>query len=87
MSIHSTGRSKIERPHTTTRARKVIRLARLPEYLGVQRSAIRELIRQGKLHPFSTTGSRAQCVTEEEVAQLQAQALAEAEAKRQDVEG
>jgi hypothetical protein len=67
---------------------RVIRLARLPEFLGVQRSAIQAMIEKGLLNPFSPTGSRAQVVTEEEVAQLQENARAEAKAKRaQDAEG
>jgi hypothetical protein len=66
---------------------RVIRLARLPEFLGVQRSAIQGMIDRGLLHPFSPTGSRAQVVTEDEVAQLQEKAKAEAKAKRdQDAE-
>jgi hypothetical protein len=82
MSIPSTGRSKTEQPHKTTRARKVIRLARLPEFLGVKRSAIQDMIKRRLLNPFSPTGSRAQVVFEDEVAQLQENARAEAKAKR-----
>ena len=44
MSQMSTGAGK-------RRARKVIRLHRLPDFLGIQRSQISKLIDQGKLPP------------------------------------
>jgi hypothetical protein len=67
-----------------SRPSKVIRLSRLPAYLGVERSAIQQLVQQGKLHPFSITGQRAKVVTEDEVAQLQERAKAAAKAERDD---
>jgi hypothetical protein len=63
------------------RARRVIRLAELPQYLGVQRSAIQHMVDAGLLHPFSITGRRAKVVTEDEVAELQERAKAKAEAE------
>jgi hypothetical protein len=68
------------------RAKKVIRLSKLSEYSGVQRSRIDQFIREGKLHPFSPTGARAKCVTEDEVAELQQAAIEEAAAQRGDAE-
>jgi predicted DNA-binding transcriptional regulator AlpA len=74
MSIESAGRSR-ERP----RAQHVIRLHRLPDYLGVSRSMIQDMIDRGLLHPFNLTGrGRSKVVLESEVAQLQADALAKA---------
>jgi hypothetical protein len=64
------------------RAQRVIRLHKLPDFLGIQRSQIDALVKAGKLHPFSITGSRAKCVSEDEVIELQEKALAEAKAKR-----
>jgi len=76
MSQMSTGAGK-------RRAHKVIRLHKLPEYLGVERSQIQKLIEQGKLRPFSLgPGGRSKVVTEDEVANYQAEALAEAQRKR-----
>jgi predicted DNA-binding transcriptional regulator AlpA len=65
MSQTSTGLGK--------RARRVIRRNKLPQYLGVQRSTIDELIEKDLLHPFCPTGAdgRAQVVFEDEVAELQ----------------
>ena len=57
------------------RARRVIRLSQLPQYLGVQRSAIEELIKRGVLRPFNlTVGGRSKVVFEDEIAALQEQA-------------
>ena len=62
-----------------TRAKRVIRLHELPAFLGVKRSQISEAIRTGVLHPFTVIpGGRSKCVTEDEVAALQQQAIAEA---------
>ena len=58
------------------RAQRVIRLHKLPAYLGVERSVIDDLVKRGLLHPFSITGKRAKVVTEDEVAELQEQAKA-----------
>jgi predicted DNA-binding transcriptional regulator AlpA len=65
MSPTSTGTAK--------RARRVIRRNKLPQYLGVERSTIDEMIAKGWLHPFCPTGEdgRAQVVFEDEVAELQ----------------
>jgi predicted DNA-binding transcriptional regulator AlpA len=63
------------------RASRVIRLHDLPAYLGVQRSQIDVLIKEGKLHPFSITGRRAKCVTEDEIVRLQEAAKAAAQGK------
>jgi hypothetical protein len=82
MSIESTGRSKTEQPSKPARLQRVIRLHALGPYLGVTRSVIQELVKQGKLHPFSITGQRAKVVTEAEVIELQTKAQAEAKAKR-----
>jgi hypothetical protein len=76
MSPESTDRSKHERPRIGARPQKVIRLHRLPAYLGVTRTAIDLMVRRGLLHPFSITGQRAKVVTEDEVAELQEQAKA-----------
>jgi hypothetical protein len=64
----------------TRRARRVIRLSKLPQFLGVQRSTIDELVKAEKLHPFCPTGEggRAQCVFEDEVITLQEQAFKKA---------
>jgi hypothetical protein len=59
-----------------------IRLWKLPPILGVGRSAIQKLVEDGKLHPYSPTGSRAQVVDEEEVFELQEAMKAAAKAKR-----
>jgi hypothetical protein len=61
------------------RAQRVIRLAKLPAYLGVQRSAIEELVKKGVLHPFNLTdGGRSKVVFEDEIAALQEKAAARA---------
>jgi hypothetical protein len=64
-------------PHSSKqRAQRVIRLHLLPDYLGVQRSQIAELVRRGKLHPFSLgPGNRSKVVLESEVFELQAEAM------------
>jgi hypothetical protein len=62
--------------------KKVIRLSKLQPLLGVGRSAVQQLIKDNKLHPWSPTGGRAQVVDEDEVAQLQEAMKAEAKAKR-----
>jgi len=88
MSIESTGRSKTERPHKQTRGlKRVIRLHLLGPYLGCTKSAVAELIKQGKLHPYSLSpGGRARVVDEDEVVRYQeeqrAKARAEAKAKQ-----
>jgi hypothetical protein len=66
---------------THSRARRVIRLHRLPAFLGVERSQIDALVKEGRLHPFSITGRRSKVVFEDEVAALQAKAMATAKAK------
>jgi len=68
-----------------SRPSKVIRLSRLPQFLGVERTAIQLLVQQGKLHPFSITGQRAKVVTEDEVIELQQRAKAAA-AEREDAD-
>jgi hypothetical protein len=78
MAIESTGRSKHERPRTSARPQRVIRLHALPAYLGVTRSAIQHMIDAGLLHPFSVTGKRAMVVTEDEIMMLQERAKAKA---------
>jgi predicted DNA-binding transcriptional regulator AlpA len=58
------------------RAQRVIRLFELPQFLGLKRSQINELIKDGRLHPFSITpGGRAKVVTEHEVIELQKAAI------------
>jgi hypothetical protein len=74
MSQMSTGAGK--------RPQRVIRVHKLPDYLGVKRTAVDQMIKAGKLHPFSPTGERALVVTEEEVAEVQAKAMARAERGR-----
>ena len=54
------------------RAHKVLRLHRLPNFLGLQRSQINELVKAGLLHPFKPYPSaRAQVVLEDEIIGLQ----------------
>ena len=65
---------------TLKRPARVIRLSALPEFLGVQRTVIDRMVKEGKLHPFSPTGRRARVVSEDEIAGLQADALAKANA-------
>jgi len=69
---------------TGKRARRVIRRSKLPQYLGVQRSTIDEMIEKDLLHPFCPTGEdgRAQVVFEDEIAELQEKMLAMAARKR-----
>lgn len=87
MSIESTGGRPKELRQGTARLQRVIRLYALGPYLGVTRSVIQELVKQGKLHPYSITGQRAKVVDESEVIALQQAAKAEAKAKRdQDAE-
>jgi hypothetical protein len=63
------------------RARRVIRLSALGEFLGVGRSAIDEMVGAGLLHPFPITPrGRAKVVFMEEVAELQEKAAAAAKA-------
>jgi hypothetical protein len=50
----------------------------LPAFLGLERTAIQRLVDEGRLHPFSISGRRAKVVTEDEIAELQAEALAKA---------
>jgi len=58
------------------RAQRVIRLNRLPEYLGNKQTMNDELVRLGLLHPFSLSpGGRSKCVTEDEVIALQEAAM------------
>ena len=78
MTSENTGRSSKERPRTSARPQRVIRLHALPAYLGVTRSAIDLMVRRGQLHPFSITGRRAKVVSEDEIAQLQERAKAKA---------
>jgi hypothetical protein len=63
------------------RAKRVIRLHKLPAYVGVERSQIEDAIRRGLLHPYSPFGGRAMVVDEDEVAALQEAAKAAAKAK------
>ena len=67
---------KITTAAVDIRAKRVIRLHELPAFLGVKRSQISEAIRAGLLHPFTVIpGGRSKCVTEDEVAALQQQAM------------
>ena len=53
-------------------ARRVLRLHQLPNFLGLQRSQLNELIKAGLLHPFRPyPGARAAVVFEDEVVELQ----------------
>jgi hypothetical protein len=79
MSQTSTGRSK-EPPTKPTRPQRVIRLSKLPEFLGVQRSVIQTMIAEGRLVPFNLSGGRSKVVFESEVLELQQKAHAEAKA-------
>jgi predicted DNA-binding transcriptional regulator AlpA len=66
-------------PEEPRRARRVIRLSQLPGFLGVQRSAIDDLVKRGLLHPFNLTdGGRSKVVFEDEIAALQEKAAAKA---------
>jgi hypothetical protein len=68
------------------RARKVLRLHQLPNFLGLQRSQINELVKVGLLHPFKPYPSaRAQVVLEDEIVELQKTGM-EAAAKPTPVE-
>jgi helix-turn-helix protein len=81
MSVESTGRSRLERPGTA-RAQRVIRLHKLPDYLGVSRSMIQDMVDRGLLHPFNLTGrGRSKVVLQSEVAELQQRGFAEAKRK------
>jgi hypothetical protein len=54
------------------RARRVIRLHQLPDYLGNKTTQNEELVRLGLLHPFALSpGGRSKVVTEDEVVELQ----------------
>jgi hypothetical protein len=58
------------------RARRVIRLNRLPDYLGNKQTMNDTLVQLGLLHPFSMSpGGRSKVVTEDEVADLQEAAI------------
>jgi predicted DNA-binding transcriptional regulator AlpA len=81
MASETTSRSNKERPRTSARPQRVIRLHALPAYLGVTRSAIDLMVRRGQLHPFSITGRRAKVVAEDEIIQLQERAKARAKAE------
>jgi len=76
MSPHSTGLGK--------RARRVIRRIKLPQFLGVSKSTIDEMVEKGLLKPFCPTGpdGRAQVCFEDEVAELQEEMAAKAQRKR-----
>ena len=68
---------------TVPRAKRVIRKFRLPDYLGVEETAINQLEDLGLLRFFSmTVGGRAQVVTEENVAELQEEAMKSRRANR-----
>lgn len=63
------------------RAQRVLRLHQLPDYLGLRRSQISELVKAGLLHPFAITpNGRPKVVLEDEVAALQASAIETARA-------
>jgi predicted DNA-binding transcriptional regulator AlpA len=65
------------------RPARVVRLNKLHEFLGIQRSQIAKLVEQGLLHPFSLgPGGRSKVVLETEIAEYQAAAIAKAQAKR-----
>ena len=69
---------------TVSRAKRVVRLSALSQYLGVGRTAIQNMIDAGLLHPFCPTGKggRAKVVFEDEVAELQEMAKSRAKASR-----
>jgi hypothetical protein len=81
MTNTATGRSK-EPPTKLTRPQRVIRLSKLPQYLGVEKSIIRTMIAEGRLVPFNLSGGRSKVVFESEVIELQKKAHAEAKAAR-----
>jgi hypothetical protein len=55
----------------------------LPEFVGVSRTMIQDMIDRGLLHPFNLTGrGRSKVVLESEVAELQQKSFAKAKAKR-----
>jgi predicted DNA-binding transcriptional regulator AlpA len=81
MTSETISRSGKERPRTSARPQRVIRLHALPAYLGVTRSAIDLMVKRGQLHPFSITGRRAKVVSEDEILQLQEAAKAKAKAE------
>jgi hypothetical protein len=64
-------------PHPKPRrAKRVIRLHKLPDYLGNKQTMNDVLIDLGLLHPFSMSpGGRSQVVTEDEVIELQEAAM------------
>ena len=67
--------------HDGIRARPVIRLHRVQDFLGLKHSQIGELVEMGLLHPFKPyPGARAQVVFEDEVAALQASGVEAARA-------
>jgi hypothetical protein len=54
----------------------------LPEFVGVSRTMIQDMIDRGLLHPFNLTGrGRSKVVLESEVAELQQKGFAAARAK------
>ena len=75
MSQMSTGSGK--------RARRVIRRNKLPQFLGVGRSTIDEMVEKGLLRLFCPTGEdgRAQVAFEDEIAELQEKMMATAARK------
>jgi predicted DNA-binding transcriptional regulator AlpA len=79
MSQMSTGAGK--------RARRVIRLCELPNYLGVQRSVIDDLVKRKIINPFNlTSGGRSKVVFEDEIADIQEKAFEAAKAERSDAD-
>ena len=73
MSQMSTGAGK--------RAQRVVRLHKLPAYLGVSRTAIDDMVHRGLLTPFNLSGrGRSKVVLESQVAELQQKQLAKAKA-------
>jgi len=60
------------------RARRVIRLHQLHEFLGIRRTAVDRMVKAGLLHPVSLTGQRSRVVFEDEVRALQDAAVEKA---------
>ena len=64
---------------------RVIRKHLLPAYLGLKRTQIEDLIKQGLLHPFTMNpNGRGQVVTEDEVLELQRSRIAAAKEKKKE---
>jgi hypothetical protein len=62
------------------RTRRVIRVSKLPSFLGVQRSVIDDLVKRGIIHTFNLTGGgRSKVCFEDEIAELQERAAAQAQ--------